>query len=44
MQVIVPTGAYVALPLVAIIIGLVASASGLHRAVSVDPALAFGGP
>ena len=44
MQVIVPTQAYVALPLVAVIIGLVASASGLHRAVSVDPALAFGGP
>jgi len=32
MQVIVPTEAYVALPLVAVIIGLVASASGLHRA------------
>jgi putative ABC transport system permease protein len=44
MQVIVPTAAYVALPVVAIVIGLVASASGLHRAVSVDPALAFGGP
>jgi len=26
------------------VIGLVASATGLHRAVSVDPALAFGGP
>lgn len=44
MQVIVPTEAYVALPVVAIVIGLVASASGLRRAVSVDPALAFGGP
>jgi putative ABC transport system permease protein len=44
MQVIVPTTAYVALPLVAVVIGLIASASGLHRAVSVDPALAFGGP
>ncbi|MCW2557534.1 MAG: ABC-type transport system, involved in lipoprotein release, permease component, partial [Mycobacterium sp.] len=44
MQVIVPTAAYVALPVVAILIGLIASASGLHRAVSVDPALAFGGP
>jgi putative ABC transport system permease protein len=44
MQVIVSTGAYVALPVVAVVIGLVASASGLHRAVSVDPALAFGGP
>jgi putative ABC transport system permease protein len=26
------------------VIGLVASATGLYRAVSVDPALAFGGP
>jgi putative ABC transport system permease protein len=44
MQVIVPTEALVALPVVAVVIGLIASASGLHRAVSVDPALAFGGP
>lgn len=44
MQVIVPTDAYVALPVLAIVIGLIASATGLHRAVSVDPALAFGGP
>ena len=44
MQVIVPVQAFVALPVVAIVIGLIASASGLHRAVSVDPALAFGGP
>jgi putative ABC transport system permease protein len=44
MQVIVPGAAFVALPAIAVVIGLVASASGLHRAVSVDPALAFGGP
>jgi len=44
MQVIVPVEAFIALPLVAVVIGLIASATGLHRAVSVDPALAFGGP
>ena len=33
-----------ALPVVAIAIGLIASGAGLRRAVSVDPALAFGGP
>ena len=44
MQVIVPGEAFVALPVIAVVIGLVASATGLHRAVSVDPALAFGGP
>ena len=44
MQVIVPVQAFIALPVVAIVIGLIASATGLHRAVSVDPALAFGGP
>jgi putative ABC transport system permease protein len=44
MQVIVPGTAFVALPVIAVVIGLVASATGLHRAVSVDPALAFGGP
>ena len=44
MQVIVPVEAFIALPVVAVVIGLIASATGLHRAVSVDPALAFGGP
>lgn len=44
MQVIIPTQAFVALPVVAVVIGLIASAAGLRRAVSVDPALAFGGP
>jgi putative ABC transport system permease protein len=44
MKVIVPTEAFVALPVIAVVIGLIASAAGLRRAVSVDPALAFGGP
>src|SRR6478672_7632380 len=44
MQVIVPVQAFIALPVIAIVIGLIASAAGLRRAVSVDPALAFGGP
>jgi putative ABC transport system permease protein len=44
MQVIVPVQAFVALPVVAVVIGLIASAAGLRRAVAVDPALAFGGP
>jgi putative ABC transport system permease protein len=44
MTVVVPAGAYLALPVVALVIGLLASAAGLRRAVSVDPALAFGGP
>ena len=44
MLVVVPTSAYLALPVVAIAIGLLASVAGLRRAVAVDPALAFGGP
>src|SRR4029077_1577243 len=44
MQVIVPVQAFVALPVIAVLIGLIASATGLRRAVSVDPAIAFGGP
>lgn len=36
-------GAYVALPLVAMAVGLVASLAGLRRALRVDPALAFAG-
>jgi putative ABC transport system permease protein len=35
---------YLLLPLVAVAIGLLASLSGLRKAVSVEPALAFGGP
>jgi putative ABC transport system permease protein len=44
MVVVVPPGAYMALPVIAIVIGLLASVAGLRRAVMVDPALAFGGP
>ena len=44
MQVIVPAEAFIALPVIAVVIGLIASATGLRRAVSVDPAIAFGGP
>jgi putative ABC transport system permease protein len=44
MKVIVPAAAFVALPAIAVVIGLIASATGLQRAVSVDPAIAFGGP
>jgi putative ABC transport system permease protein len=44
MIVVVPTSAYLALPLIAIAIGLLASIAGLRRAVAVDPALAFGSP
>ncbi|MBU9766598.1 ABC transporter permease [Mycobacterium sp. TNTM28] len=40
----VPTAAFVALPIVAVGIGLLASVAGLRRAVTVDPALAFRGP
>jgi putative ABC transport system permease protein len=35
---------YLLLPVIAIVVGIVASLSGLRRAVSVDPAIAFGGP
>jgi putative ABC transport system permease protein len=44
MTVVVPWSAYVALPGIAVVIGLLASAAGMRRVVSVDPALAFGGP
>ena len=38
-----PTSAYVQLGIVVIVVGLVASIAGLRRAVTVEPALAFGG-
>jgi putative ABC transport system permease protein len=44
MIVVVPADAYLLLPVVATVIGLLASVAGLRRAVAVDPALAFGGP
>ncbi len=40
----IPTTAFVALPVIAVVIGLLASVAGLRRAVTVDPAMAFGGP
>ena len=40
----IPTAAFVVLPILAVLIGLLASVAGLRRAVTVDPALAFGGP
>ncbi len=44
MRVDIPDGAFLLLPVVAVGIGLLASVAGLRRAVTVDPALAFGGP
>jgi putative ABC transport system permease protein len=43
MSVEVPTSTYLTLPLVAVLVGALASFLGLRRAVSVDPALAFAG-
>lgn len=40
----IPAGAYVLLPVSALIIGRLASLAALHRAVSIDPATAFAGP
>ena len=39
----IPSSAYVVLLAIAVLVGFVASLAGLRRAVSVDPALAFGG-
>jgi putative ABC transport system permease protein len=39
----ISAGAYTLLPIIAVIVGLLASLAGLRRAVGVDPALAFGG-
>ena len=44
MRVVVPTSAFLLLPVIAVLIGLLASAAGMRRAVTIDPALAFGGP
>ena len=40
----IPASALWVLPVIAIAVGLAASLAGLRRAVTVDPALAFGGP
>jgi putative ABC transport system permease protein len=44
MRVVVPPSAFLLLPVVAVLIGLIASVAGMRRAVTIDPALAFGGP
>lgn len=44
LLVAIPGSAYASLPVIGMLVGLIASLSGLRRAVSVDPALAFGGP
>lgn len=44
MRVVVPTTAFLLLPVVGVVIGLLASVAGMRRAVTIDPALAFGGP
>ncbi|MGH3674309.1 MAG: ABC transporter permease [Mycobacterium sp.] len=44
MRVVVPVSAFLLLPVIAVLIGLLASFAGLRRAVTIDPALAFGGP
>jgi putative ABC transport system permease protein len=43
MSVEVPALTYLTLPLVAIAVGILASALALRRALAVDPALAFAG-
>lgn len=43
MSVEVPTLSYLTLPLLALVVGVVASGLALRRALRVDPALAFGG-
>lgn len=44
LDVVVPRSATLVLPVVAVVVGLLACVGGLRRAVTVDPALAFGGP
>ena len=44
MNFAIPVSARVLLPVVGLLVGLLASAAGLRKAVGVEPALAFGGP
>ena len=44
MRVEIPTSAFLLLPVIGVMIGLLASGAGMRRAVTIDPALAFGGP
>lgn len=43
LEVAVPASAIAALPLVAVVVGLLSSLAGIRRAVGADPAAAFGG-
>lgn len=43
MPVVIETSAYVALALIAVVVGVLASLAALRRAIGVDPALAFAG-
>lgn len=44
LNVYVPNGAFLQLPLIAVVVALLSGAVGLRRAVRTDPALAFSGP
>ncbi len=44
LPITIPGSAFASLPLIAVGVGVLSSFSGLRRAVTVDPALAFGGP
>ena len=44
LAVSVPAGAFVQVPVIAVVIALLAGIVGLRKAVRVDPALAFSGP
>jgi putative ABC transport system permease protein len=43
MPVVIERSVYLALPVIAVVVGVVASLTALRRAVRVDPALAFAG-
>jgi putative ABC transport system permease protein len=43
LPVVIEPAAYLALPLIAIVVGVVASLAAMRRVISVDPALAFSG-
>ena len=43
LPVAIPVSAFVALPVIAVVVGLLSSLAGLRRAVAADPALAFSG-
>jgi putative ABC transport system permease protein len=43
MPVVIDSSAYLALSLIALVVGVLASLAALRRAVGVDPALAFAG-